>query len=145
MIAYLDTSFLIKLYVFEADSRRAITLMRRFESRPMIGWLSEVEMASALHAKSATTKPSTAGALAELSYTEFRLDRASAVYEVVAMDEEVFEQARVLGERFGAKHLIRALDVLHVATALRHGAGTFATFDKRQGKVAEEAGLNLLR
>lgn len=141
MIAYLDTSFLIKLYVFEVDSHHATALLRRHDCRPMIGWLSEVEMASALHAKSTATQP----ALAELAYTEFRLDKTSKVYDLVAMDEEVFERARQLGERYGRKHLVRALDVLHVAAALRHGAGAFGTFDKRQAGMAAEAGLKLLR
>lgn len=111
----------------------------------MIGWLSEVETASALHARSTAAHPSLAGIAAESAYAAFRQDRNRKVYDVVAMDDEVFEQARLLGERFGKKHLIRALDVLHVAAALRHGAGSFATFDKRQAKVAEEAGLKLLR
>lgn len=145
MIAYLDTSFLIKLYVFEDESHLAAALLRRHGYRPMIGWLSEVEMASALHARSTTTQSLLPGVAAESAYGEFRLDRTRKVYDVVAMDEEVFEQARLLGERYGRKHLVRALDVLHVAAALRHGARLFGTFDKRQAKVAEEAGLKLLR
>jgi predicted nucleic acid-binding protein len=145
VIAYLDTSFLIKLYVFEVDSHHATELLRRHNCRPMIGWLSEVEMASALHAESTVTQPALAGVLAELAYAEFRLDKTSKVYDLVAMDEEVFERARQLGERYGRKHLVLALDVLHVAAALRHGAGAFGTFDKRQAGMAEEAGLKLLR
>ena len=111
----------------------------------MIGWLSEVEMSSALHARSTVTEPRLAEDLAELAYVEFRLDRTSDVYDVVAMDEEVFEMARALGEKYGRRHRARALDVLHIAAAIRHGADVFGTFDKRQARVAEEAGLKLLR
>jgi len=145
VIAYLDTSFLIKLYVYEADSHLAAESLARSGARPMIGWLSEVEMASALHARSTATHRAPVEAAAEMAYAEFRKDRNRKVYDVVAMDAEVFERAALLGERFGKKHLVRALDVLHISAALRHGADTFATFDKRQAKVAEEAGLALLR
>lgn len=145
MTVYLDTSFLIKLYIYEPDSHLAAEMLKRNKARPVIGWLSEVEMASALHARSTAAHPSSVGVAAEAAYAEFRKDRDRRVYDLVAMDAEVFEKAVLLGERFGKKHSVRALDVLHIAAALRHRVGGFATFDKRQAKVAEEAGLVLLR
>ena len=65
MISYLDTSFLLKLYIFEAGSDRADDLVLSQEQQPIISWLSEVEMASSLHAKSADTHPLLAGSFAE--------------------------------------------------------------------------------
>ncbi len=50
MTAYVDTSFLLKLYVFEAESAAALDRFSRI-SDPVINTLTDVEVASALFRK----------------------------------------------------------------------------------------------
>jgi predicted nucleic acid-binding protein len=59
--------------------------------------------------------------------------RESGVYHVVALDSSTFDLARDLGERYGESLGVRALDALHVAAAIGHGAEAFGTFDDRRG------------
>lgn len=83
MTSYLDTSFLLKLYIEEDDSLVAFNLLDRSGSRPMISSLSEVEMSSSLHRLTASKREFNE-ALLEPAYAMFRSDRAGETYEVVA-------------------------------------------------------------
>jgi predicted nucleic acid-binding protein len=47
-----------------------------------------------------------------------------------------------LAKKFGLALGVRTLDSLHVACALELGADKFWTFDERQAKLAEAAGLD---
>jgi len=99
-------------------------------------------MASSLHTKAASKLPSRTSLEA---YKDFRQHFTSGLYQVVPIDANVFELARSLSEQHGRALRNRALDVLHVAAAVQFGASAFATFDDRQGRLAEEVGLTLLR
>jgi predicted nucleic acid-binding protein len=126
--SYFDTSLLIKLYVFEDRSDEVADIVARGDFDPMISWVSMVEMASGLHRR---TIPST-NHLAEAAYAEFQSDRKRGIYTVVGVDGEAIDLACTLGEKYGKELNLRALDILHVAIALRHGADSFGTFDQRQ-------------
>jgi predicted nucleic acid-binding protein len=140
VILYLDTSFLLKLYIFESDSKAADDLLP-LHDQPIISWLSEIEMASALTAKFAET---IAGRAAEAAYHRFRFDLRSDLFAVVPLNEQIYTRARNLAESYGPKYRVRALDILHVAVALEHHATAFGTFDRRQALMAADEGLNLL-
>ena len=140
MISYLDTSFLMKFYVLEADSQRAIDIATRNRIDPVISSLSEVEMASGLRSKALSTLAPDAAVAA---YREFR--RNAGRYRFAEIDGQVFGLARSLAEKYGATLHVRALDVLHVAAALNYGTAAFGTFDGRQASLAEATGLKLLR
>ena len=114
MIFYLDTSFLIKLYIFEGDSQDAVAILQTGRYELVISWLSEVEMASALHAKPELHLSADDAAKA---YTVFRRDADQGLYKISPVDRDVFDLARSLGEKHGRGLRVRALDVLHVAAA----------------------------
>jgi predicted nucleic acid-binding protein len=145
VISYLGTSLLVKLYVQEAGSEIALGLVRRDDMEPMISRLSEVEMASALLASSGRSVGSVNRDKLRRGYSAFRLQRESGFYQVVEVGDSAFSLAQALGERFGEALGVRALDLLHVATAMRMGAVSFGTFDDRQGRLAEAVGMKLLR
>jgi predicted nucleic acid-binding protein len=145
VISYLDTSFLFKLYIFESESDRADDLLQPRDQRPMISWLSEVEMTSALTARFADAAGALERMASQAAHLQFRLDSQNGLYRIVATDEAVFERAKALGLHYGPRYRVRALDILHVAAALHHGATAFGTFDKRQASMAQDEGLNLLR
>jgi predicted nucleic acid-binding protein len=144
VISYLDTSLLVKLYIKEADSSAALRLLVRDDVEPVISWLSEVEMAAALEARSIRTGMGSNDPQLRIAYDKFRLERMSGIYRLVPLDSATFDLARSLAERYGRKLGVRALDVLHVAAALQSGAVAFGTFDGRQGRLAEAVGLKLL-
>jgi len=129
--SYLDTSLLLKLYIEEIDSPQAFKLLGRSGTQPMISSLSEIEMSSSLN-RLPVSKKGFDEALLGPAYAMFRLDRSGGTYTVVPVDDAVFELARLLGETHGRTLHVRALDILHVAAALRHGAVGFWTFDTRQ-------------
>ena len=60
----------------------------------------------------------------------------------VAVPEHALDLCADLGRRYGPKLGIRTLDTLHVACALELKAERFWTFDERQAKLAEAAGLD---
>ena len=140
MTSYFDTSFLIKLYVFEERSDEAADLVARGHLEPMISWISMVEMASGLHRRAT----SLASRFAEAAYAAFQNDMTSGIYTVVGADRETVDIACALGEKYGNDLNLRALDILHVAIALRHSAASFGTFDQRQSKLAAAVGLKTL-
>ena len=76
----------------------------------MISGLAEVEMAAALHRKSTTMHSGVTRALTELAYADFRLDVSDAVYDIVSMGDKALERARILEEKYGRTHRVRALD-----------------------------------
>lgn len=137
MTSYFDTSFLIKLYVFEERSDEVADLVARGHLEPMISWISMVEMASGLHRRTI----SSTNRFAEAAYAAFQNDMAGGIYTVMGVDREAIDVACALGEKYGNGLNLRALDILHVAIALRHGAVSFGTFDRRQAKLA--AAVNL--
>lgn len=61
---------------------------------------------------------------------------AVSTLEVIDVEREDFIAAGLM-----APPLARALDVLHVAVAVRVGADVFVTYDQRQAEVAESAGI----
>jgi predicted nucleic acid-binding protein len=144
VISYLDTSFLFKLYIFESESDHADDLLQPRDQQPMISWLSEVEMVSALTARSADAAGELERRISQAAHLQFRLDSQNALYRIVAMDRAIFDRAKSLGLQYGPRYRVRALDILHVAAALHHGATAFGTFDRRQASMARDEGLNLL-
>ncbi len=56
---------------------------------------------------------------------------------------DVFRRADYLSEQHAARQGQRTIDLLHVAIALESGAKNFLSFDRRQRRLAEAAGLKV--
>jgi predicted nucleic acid-binding protein len=56
---------------------------------------------------------------------------------------DICRRADELSEKYSAKHGQRAIDLLHVASALESGAKIFLSFDQRQRGLAKAAGLQV--
>jgi predicted nucleic acid-binding protein len=143
VISCLDTSLLVKLYVEEKDSQTARDMVARTDIEASISWLSDVEMAAALQARPIRSSTGPTKAQLDKAYSLFLRERADGIYTVLAMDRAVFDLARSLAERYSGALGVRALDILHVAAAVRGGAEAFATFDDRQRRLAKELGLHI--
>jgi predicted nucleic acid-binding protein len=48
-----------------------------------------------------------------------------------------------LAEHYSGRYKLRSLDILHLATAMRHGVTSIGTFDKRLATGAEAVGLKV--
>jgi predicted nucleic acid-binding protein len=140
---YLDTSFLIKLYVLEDHSAEAARSLQASGARRIINRLTDLEVATTLRRKS-LDGPLTASE-AQLAVGKFRTHRSMELYDRMPIGEAVFALAEDLVERHGDFVRMRSLDLLHVATALHHGIDGFATYDKQLRILVERVGLELLQ
>jgi predicted nucleic acid-binding protein len=142
-IGYADTGVMVKGYVFEADSEKAVGILDSLGQHLLYSHLHSIEVPNAIRLKrfrgEITKSQESAATRAFLS------DIESGALTPCEYDlGEVF----LLSERLSAKHSStlgsRSLDLLHVAAAMEAGATHFVSFDTRQRKVALLSGLKLL-
>lgn len=146
MTDYPDTSFLCALYRLQVNSPEAA---KHFAALPgplevtsllLYEFRQSVRFQVRLHRKDAGkgfAKSDGAKMLGDL-----KSDLAGGALVVrPAPWPEIHATAERLSERHTETHGHRALDILHVATALELGAKHFLTFDRNQKKLAETEGL----
>ena len=142
-LGYADTGVMVKGYVLESDSKRAIAIMDSLGEEILYSHLHAIEIPNAIRLKrfrgEITKSQETGATRAFLSDIESgELTRCE--YDLA----EVF----LLAERLSGKHSAiigsRSLDLLHVAAAIESGATHFASFDDRQRKVATLCGLKVI-
>lgn len=138
MDSYLDTSFLLKAYVFEAESDEVLDWMREHRRRLVISPLSDVEVITALNREFARS-----AVVAMRAIDSYREDLALGLFRRLEIDAEVFAKAENIAEHESAKYGLRSLDILHLATALRHEVESITTFDIRLRKGAAGMGLKV--
>lgn len=128
MTIYVDSSALLKRYVEEPDTDRAVELLGS-DPELVTGRHTVVEvrrnLARVLSATSATAARAAFGAdLRSLS--------------IIELDHGTCELAATIAEQMG----VRSLDALHLGAAQRLGTGvTFLTFDVRQAQAARSLGF----
>ena len=131
---YLDASALVKLFVQEAESdslNEALLGARGV----ILSDLALTEMASALGRRTRE------GVLTPLQARDLHRDalKLTAVCRHVELTPPVHRRAEQL--LLSSRMPIRALDALHLATALEAGAATIVTFDHNLRGVASAQGL----
>ena len=139
MIAYLDSSALVKLYVAEAGSKETAEIVKRAD---ILGTsvISRVEVAAAL-AKAVRAGVLSAGAArkAEQVFAAQWADLAS-----IPVTEGLLSRA----EGLAWSYTLRGFDAVHLACALiwRESVGmevTLVTFDHQLSEAGEKAGLEV--
>jgi predicted nucleic acid-binding protein len=142
MVIFSDTSFLFSLYGNDAHSPRALAWIARCRSAIVLSPLTQYEFGNALR------------------FAEFRgFLKPGAAARYWALFEAALSQGRLIVEkcnladvvdeakRLSAIHTVsgghRGFDILHVAAALKLGAGDFLTFDENQKKLARAEGLRV--
>lgn len=138
MIVYVDTSFLISIYIADGHSAAADQLLRS-QSSVLVCPLQLAEWTHAV-AQQVFRGKITANESARLD-REFESDRQFGLWKDVPMPERSFEVCAELARRHGPQLGVRTLDSLHVACALELKAERFWTFDERQAKLAKAKGL----
>lgn len=141
---YVDPSALRALYVSDQRSQAVARWRMRAGGALPITRFGHAELINAIalgQFRGDYDEAKCAGALADIEddLREGRLRMADLPWRA-AMDRAV-KLSRAFVPKLGA----RALDVLHVASALELGARWFVTYDGRQAKLAEACGLKVLQ
>jgi predicted nucleic acid-binding protein len=136
---YADTSFLVSLYVLDANSERAAASMKQAKFPVLLTSLSELELTNAISLR--LFRKELAPSKIKVAHALVRKDLTDGVLLVKPLATGIFERAMRMARRRTPQLGTRTLDVLHVASALELKAEMFYTFDRNQEKLAKTEGL----
>jgi predicted nucleic acid-binding protein len=150
---YADSSFILRMVTGEADSPQTIAEYRRLDS-PKLFYLPlhALEVRNAILQRAFHQRRSVASGQrqhvarerdAALARLEHLLARRALLDVTLDMDVAIAQAAKLSTahtERLGA----RAIDLLHVASALTLESELFLTTDARQAQLAKAEGLQVL-
>ena len=131
MTLYVDSSALLKRYVAESDTARAVELLA-----------SDPQRVTARHTV-VEVRRNLARVLSAVDATAARAAFAAdlAALALIELDERTCEIAATIAEETG----VRTLDALHLGAARRLGTTlTFLTFDVRQAQAARSLGMTVV-
>lgn len=143
---FAETSFLCALYCEQDNSVDASTFAGRLGSGLTLSGLVKFEFENGLSLQAGRFHRDRTQGIAPRQRQEarraFHEDLTSGFWKIRAMElAEILRVAEELSERHTEEELNRAMDILHVATAVHWGAKKFLTFDARQARLAKAAGL----
>jgi predicted nucleic acid-binding protein len=142
-VLYVDTSVIVKLYFKEAYSRDTSNWLKANDEAIPLTSFHELELINAIQLKkfrNEITPDQTRLIISRLEEHEM-----SGIYYRPQLDwSAIFIQAIDLSKKHSAIIGSRSLDILHVASALSINADRFLTFDERQIRLAELAGLKIV-
>jgi len=138
--SYADTSFLVSLYGRDVNSRSAILLVQRQAPAFIVTPFEEAEFTNTVFAVTARPKGWTISEARSIE-EDFVRDLQAGVWQWEDLPAQAWQRARELSRRYAPVLGSRALDTIHVASALVLGAEDFYTFDRDQAKLARAAGL----
>lgn len=140
---YADTSFLVSLYVQDANSARATTEVKKLLPL-LLTPVAEHELRNAIRL-CVFRRQITAGQR-DSALQELAQDVSAGVLHPAPLDwPKAFQHAETLGRHHTETIGARGMDVLHVAAALALRARKFVTFDERQRQLARLAGLEVVQ
>jgi predicted nucleic acid-binding protein len=137
--AYADTSFLFSLYVPDSHSSKALSLVKTAPLPWLATSFNEFELENSIYQFQFRRELTSADAKASIA--SFRRDIAAGLFSVQPFTEETIRRASLLSSRSTPSFGCRALDVLHVASAIVLGAEILYTFDQKQAQLAAAEGL----
>ena len=141
-MTYVDTSVLFSLYVPDANSSRA-DAWRQANPLPIdFTGFHRIELRNALSL--AVFQQRLTPDEAQAAWTQVQEDlQAGVLVAKPNLWAKLVPEAEALATHHTPTLGTRSLDVLHVAAASVIGATEFCTFDVRQGKLAQLAGMLL--
>ena len=139
---YADTSFLVSLYVQDANTARAVAAVEAGATPLVFTPLIRHELRNAL--RLCVFRRQISSAQRESALHDIDADVESGVLHSTPVDwPKAFTHAERLGRSHSEALGTRGMDVLHVACALALRVKRFATVDERQRQLAELAGLDV--
>jgi predicted nucleic acid-binding protein len=140
MQEYADTSFLVSLYVFDANSAAANAHAKTWKRPPLLPFspFGAFELNNTLRRVLRTKTDLTVAA------KRIRSDLAVGIYASVPLQGyRLIEEADRISRAVATKHRARALDVLHLANVRMNGARTLLSFDHGQRSAALDLGFTV--
>jgi predicted nucleic acid-binding protein len=141
LISCADASFLVSLYVLDANSARASARIKRAPLPLLLTEVGKIEIFNAIGLR--LFRKELRPAEAKAAYDLFRQDAEACVVQVVPLPAAAYERAEQIARIHTPVLGTRTLDVLHVAGALVLKANAFYTFDQKQAALATAVGLRL--
>ena len=142
MKTYADTSFLVRIYLTQSDSPRALAFMRDFRGPLPFTPLHRHELRNAI--RLTVFRQEIDAARRQAAFEDIESDLADGILAHVAIP---WTNAFRGSEQLGAAHTedmgVRGIDLLHTGIALALGTKEFLTFDARQAGLAKAAGLKV--
>lgn len=140
--AYADSSFLVSLHRADEHHERARAFIGRTQAILYFTPLQRLELRNALRNAVGWKQMTPAASRAAFRQIEEDLRDQLLVHTPVDW-ANAFRRAEDLSEKYAVEQRQRAIDLLHVAIAIECRAKTFLSFDKRQRKLAQAAGLRV--
>ncbi len=141
MIVYADTSFLFSLYVSDVNSTAAAAIMSRYRAPLLTTDFGEFEFTNAVSWRVFRKQFLIGQQRAILD--SFSKDVEAGIIRIAPIPAAAFGRAKHIAEKETPLSGNRALDVLHVASALVLKAVSFYTFDRKQARLAATLGLQV--
>jgi predicted nucleic acid-binding protein len=142
LVTYADSSFLVSLYVTDANSGVVEIFSRKSPNLITLTAFSKQETQHAIRLlafRKAIPQEVMARGLLNLDR-----DQYEGRFRMIPLTtEDLFQKAGQLSNRYALETGVRYLDMLHVGSALLVKAKRFLTFDIRQAKLAKAVGLEV--
>ena len=142
-MVYVDTSIIVKLYIKEKYSRNASNWLKKNNEAIPLTSFHELEFTNAIHLKLFRTE-TTPQAIRQIMARIEEHEKKGIYYRPPLDWSAVFIHAIDLSKKHSANLGSRALDIIHVASALSIHADKFLTLDDRQSQLAALAGLKIV-
>jgi predicted nucleic acid-binding protein len=136
---YLDSSVIFSVQVKDANTAAAVALLQSENETLALTRLCEIEFVNAVSLRLFRKEISDAQAQASIADLEKNFYRG--IYQLLPFPDSAFAHAKALALTLTPTIRVRALDVLHVAAAIELGASSLFTFDQKQHRAAQAAGL----
>jgi predicted nucleic acid-binding protein len=140
--AYPDTSFLVSLHREDKHHGLARLFLARASATLMFTPLHRLEVRNALRNAVAFEQMTATDCRRAFRQIEEDLHDGLLIHTPVGWTD-AFRRADELSEKHAAREGQRTIDLLHVAIAVECEAKTFLSFDRRQRKLAQAAGLKV--
>jgi predicted nucleic acid-binding protein len=138
---YADPSFLVSLYIPDANSYAALRTMQSSSGVRFVTAFSELEVVNAFGLR--VFRKQASPEQAKSASANFEKDLREGLFEVRWLPETFFGRAKELSTQTTTKLGTRTADLLHVAAALELEADYLFSFDQQQRKLAQSLRLKL--
>lgn len=142
MTSFVDSSFLVSLYILDANSAKAAARMKRASLPLRLTEIGKIEIFNAIGLR--LFRKELQVDEAKKVHALFREDSERGIVQIVSLPNAAYRRAEEIARTHTPLLGTRTLDVLHVAAALAFRADSFYTFDQKQASLAAAVGLRLL-
>jgi predicted nucleic acid-binding protein len=138
---YLDTSVLVSMHIRDANTPAALILVRGTDEALLMSSLAEFETVNAFSLRVFRNEMQPINR--DHAVRDLGDDVQYGVLTLLPLPDSAFARAKVLAQTLTSTIGVRALDLLHVAAAIELGASSLFTFDLKQHRTAQAAGLKV--